>query len=342
MLEKPALADEKIAVGLRERYAIAVADIEFLPIGNDARAWVYRLQTDDGQTYFLKVRRGGVDAPALLVPRYLRDRGVEQVVAPLPTNTGQMWAGVDDFSLILYPFIDGRVGMEIGLLDSQWRELGAVLKTIHTMPLAAELLGMLRHETFSPKWSAVVQKLRAHIDDGFDDRYQRELAAFWKSRRLEIDQIVDRAESLGRGLQQQCPAYVLCHADIHTANVLLDANDRLWIVDWDETLLAPRERDLMFVVGDDRTSRAEATWFLQGYGESAIDPVALAYYRYEWVVQEIGDYGERVFLQTDAGAETRRDAVEGFMKLFEPGNVVEAAYRTEATLPPALGGTRTR
>jgi hypothetical protein len=36
-------------------------------------------------------------------------------------------------------------------------------------------------------------------------------------------------------------------------------------------------------------------WFI-GYGAAAIDPLALAYYRYEWVVQEIGDNGKRVFL----------------------------------------------
>jgi spectinomycin phosphotransferase len=42
---------------------------------------------------------------------------------------------------------------------------------------------------------------------------------------------------------------VLCHADLHTWNVLVDGDGRLWLVDWDEAILAPRERDLMFLVG---------------------------------------------------------------------------------------------
>ena len=42
---------------------------------------------------------------------------------------------------------------------------------------------------------------------------------------------------------------VLCHADLHAWNVLLDTDRQLWLVDWDETILAPKERDLMFVVG---------------------------------------------------------------------------------------------
>ena len=56
--------------------------------------------------------------------------------------------------------------------------------------------------------------------------------------------------------------------------------------------------------------------------------LALAYYRYEWCVQEIGDFGKRVFLTKDLGESTKQDAVEGFIQLFSQGDVVEAAFRT--------------
>src|SRR5690606_38372656 len=148
--------------------------------------------------------------------------------------------------------------------------------------------------------------------------YQRELAAFWQTRRDEIRRIVERTEALGRMLQHQPPEFVLCHSDIHTANILLDARGELHIVDWDNVLLAPIERDLMFVVGDDRTQPREANLFLKGYGAAAINRLALAYYRYEWVVQEIGDFGERVFLMSDVGAETRAASVREFKQLFDP------------------------
>jgi spectinomycin phosphotransferase len=80
----------------------------------------------------------------------------------------------------------------------------------------------------------------------------------------------------------------------------------------------------------------EEKWFFEGYGAIEVDPVALAYYRYEWVVQEIGDYGERVFLRQDTGAETINDAVRGFRQLFDLGDVVESAYEAEVHLPPTL------
>ncbi|MGB0388018.1 MAG: phosphotransferase, partial [Ardenticatenaceae bacterium] len=141
MLEKPELQEDRIISCLRERYGLRVCGVAFLPLGNDSTAWVYRVRTDEpgGRSYFLKVKRGRVYEPALFVPRYLKDQGIEQVVAPLPTNVAggderALWARVDDteFALILYPFVEGRTGMESGMSDEQWVELGQVLRRIHS------------------------------------------------------------------------------------------------------------------------------------------------------------------------------------------------------------------
>ena len=58
----------------------------------------------------------------------------------------------------------------------------------------------------------------------------------------------------------------------------------------------------------------------------------MAYYRYEWVVQEIADFGERVFLSPDIGTETKQAAVRGFKQLFRPGDVITSAYASETYL----------
>ena len=115
--------------------------------------------------------------------------------------------------------------------------------------------------------------------------------------------------------------------------MLLDAEGQVWIVDWDETVLAPRERDLMFVVGGasaaDWWGRMRRSLFLQGYGATTIDPLALAYYRYAWAVSDIGEFGAEVFLRPDLGAISRRAAVDAFMSLFLPGNIVALAFASD-------------
>jgi hypothetical protein len=58
MIEKPNISDEKIMVALHENYFIQASEIEFLPIGNDASAFAYRVETKNQISYFLKIKIG--------------------------------------------------------------------------------------------------------------------------------------------------------------------------------------------------------------------------------------------------------------------------------------------
>ena len=325
MIEKPDINDEKIVVALHENYSISVNGIEFLPVGNDSSAWAYRVDAKDKSSYFLKLKKGILNLAGLFVPRFLKDNGIEQVIAPLSTKTQELIVEMDEFALILYPFITGNEAMKVGVTDSQWTEFGSTLKRIHLTNLPSEISQYVSCETFIPRWSNSAKELHKQINArSYDDPYRKELAAFWKENNETIQTLIERAESLGQRLQQADVEFLLCHADIHTANILLTQEQELFIVDWDDTLLAPKERDLMFVLGEKREERL----FLKGYGTMEINPLVLAYYGYEWCVQEIGDFGERVFLMKDAGENTKKDAVEGFMKLFSHGDVIEAAFNT--------------
>src|SRR5579872_7168608 len=125
MREPPVdLSDDTLGAALRTNYGLAVRAVTFLPLGHDSSAWVYRTQTEDGATYFLKVRNSVTNAPSLLVPRYLHEHGVTQVVAPLPTITGTLWAETPGYALILYPFIEGTTGMAQGMAEAQWVAYG--------------------------------------------------------------------------------------------------------------------------------------------------------------------------------------------------------------------------
>ncbi len=326
MREPPAhLPDETLRACLRTHYGLAVDELTFLPLGHDSSAWVYRARTAGG-VYFLKARTRVDNEPGLLVPRYLHDHGI----APLPTIAGTLWTMADDYALILYPFIAGTTGMERGMSERQWVDYGALLRQIHATALPPDLMRLMRRESFAPAGTDVVRDLDMRIGaQAFDDPAARALATFWRERREDIRTLLRRAEDLGRRLAQAAPAFVLCHADIHTNNVLLDAGGQVWIVDWDETVLAPRERDLMFVVGGiigGLVGPREEELFFQGYGAPTVDPLALAYYRYAWAVGDIGAWAEEVFFRPDLGPVTKRAAVEGFMSLFLPGNIVALAF----------------
>jgi spectinomycin phosphotransferase len=337
MLEKPGLEDEKIIACLRDSYGLTITEIEFLPKGHDSYAGVYRVVADDGTPYFLKVKQDTVFEPTVTLPRFLKDYGIDQVMPPLPTTTQELWGKVDQFTLLLYPFIDGKSGMQVGLSDSQWIEFGAALKKIHTIQLSAELSAQIPKEVFVPhsKWSGYARQLHAEVlKRQYDNPIEKELAAFWREKHDEIGTLIERADALGRQLQTRSSEFVLCHSDIHTNNLLLTADGKLFIVDWDQPILAPKERDLMFVVGglavDFEDGGRHEDLFFQGYGKTEIDLPTLAYYRYEWVVQDIGAFGEQIFLRDDMSGDSKRDALGWVRKMFKPDNGIEVAHRLDS------------
>lgn len=333
MRDPPALAPETLLVALRTHYDISCVALTFLPIGADSATWVYRLEASDGETYFVKLRSsGGFSAPSLSVPFALREQGVPHVAAPLATGDGRLWVAVEDFVLTIYPFIEGRMVADVGLSSEQWRAFGALARRIHDSQLGPEALQAVPHERFVPSRRQLIEDLQSAAGGRtFDNDEQRELAAFWREQRDVIETVVERADELGSELRKTSDAFVLCHADMHTWNVLVDGDGDLWLVDWDEVILALRERDLIFIIsgiGGDGVGPTETEWFLQGYGDVEIDSTALAYYRYAWAVQDMAAFGEELFFMPQRGQASRRAALQYFRGLFEEGGIVQRALLT--------------
>jgi spectinomycin phosphotransferase len=332
VIEKPNISDERIISALQENFSIPVVGIEFLPLGLDSSAWAYRVEAKDA-TYFLKLRKEIPNPAGILIPRFLKSQGIQQVMAPLSTQDGEAWASADDFFFILYPFITGERVMDVGMSDAHWVEFGSTLKRLHTMKLPTALSGQIKRETFIPKQLAFAKELHAQVKTcKYDDPFQKELASFWLENYETISIILERTETLSKRMQETDLNFVLCHADIHTANLLLSSDDKIYIVDWDETLLAPKERDLLFVIGSIFNDTSGGRWerlFFEGYGETEIDPLALAYYRYDWCMEDTGAFAEDVFDREYTSEETKANSIGWFKSLFEQGNSVKAALATE-------------
>lgn len=333
MLGTSTLHHHRIMTWITQHYRITVAHLEELPLGNDARAAVYRIDAADATAYFLKITHGPIYPPAMVIPRYLQDHGIAAVVAPLRTKTQTLWEAIDGLIGVLYPFIDGVSGMERDLADQQWIMFGALLRAIHQIPLPPPLRRQLRRDGFVPPWSVAVQHLhaaiRAHVGD---DPVADDLAGFWEARQPEIDYVIERAAVLGRMLLATSAAGVLCHGDSHLANVMVDPQHEVHLVDWDYPMLAPKERDLRFVVGSvvgRPVSSHQEAWFFKGYGPIAIDPIALAYYRYERAIQDLAEYGTRVFGRANVAPLVKHAAAESLRARFQPGNIIESAYHAD-------------
>jgi spectinomycin phosphotransferase len=330
MLEKPDVADEQLAACLRNEYGLYIVEIAFLPLGADANTAVYRVIANDGTPYFLKLRSGVFDEMSVAIPRFLSDHGIAQIIAPIETSIGQLSTRLDAFAVILYPFVAGGDGYQ-GLSDAQCVELGRCLNKIHTTTLPHALAERIPRETYTTYWRDRLRQFQIYADETVSaDPISAGLATFLKAQHAVISDLVERAEHLAATLQTRPLSYVLCHADIHAGNVLIDGDDKVYIVDWDTLILAPKERDLMFVgAGLSFCDTPEqSALFYQGYGPTEIDPLALAYYRYERIVQDIAAFCEEIFLAIGGGAD-RQQALNYLVTQFRPNNVVETALRSQ-------------
>jgi spectinomycin phosphotransferase len=332
MIENPNISDEMVVSALQENFSISIVGIDFLPLGLDSSAWTYRVETENAP-YFLKLRKEIPNPAGILIPRFLKEQGIQQVMAPLLTKDRQTWASADDFFFILYPFITGERVMDVGMSDAHWIEFGSILKRLHTTKPTLKLLRQIKGETFIPKQLEYCKKLHAQVKNHtYDNPFQKELVAFWLENYETISTILQRTESLSKRMQETALEFVLCHADIHTANLLLSDDNKIYIVDWDETILAPKERDLLFVIGSIFNDTSDGRWerlFFEGYGEAEVDPLALAYYRYDWCVEDIGEFAGDVFGRANVDNETKANSIEWFKSLFAGGNSVETALNTE-------------
>jgi spectinomycin phosphotransferase len=335
MLTKPDLNDQEIISCLYDIYGLDVAKISFLPLGADFNTAVYRVTATDKIDYFLKLRSGSFCEASVLIPYHLKQIGLQNIIPPIATKTGECWTNLDAFKVALYPYIDGRNAVDTKLSEQQWQQFGETVKKLHTADIPESIISNVPKEIFSLKFCQTVRLFLERIkNEVFDEAVAIKLAALLKSKNDLILYLIKRAEELGSILQNQSFEHVLCHADMHGWNLLIDQNNYLYLIDWDTLILAPKERDLMFVgagIWDSGyTPTEEESLFYKGYGQANINQDALCYYRFNRILQDIAEYCEYIFLSVEGG-DDRMQVLEHLQPNFLPNGTIERACAQEST-----------
>jgi len=192
-----------------------------------------------------------------------------------------------------------------------------------------ELTTVMRAEDFTPIDLPRVRAIPARIADGRDHPAAQALAALCVEHREDLDRITARIDELAEPARMRSDERAICHADIHPWNVLVRANGDIAIVDWDDAMLAPRERDLMML--GIFAEPGERAAFREGYGPFDADPVLIAYYQFERVVQDLAACGE-VVLHDDATDDARWEELRGVRTILGPAGTAEVAFASDDAL----------
>lgn len=338
-------SDAELLEGLRDRYRVVATKLVLLGGGLDAAAWTYRVSVRSRPDLVLKVTLGEPRPAAYLVPRHLHDAGAGAVVAPMPTTDQRLYVQAHGLTCALYPFAAGYDGWSPGMSDRHWYNLGSAVRAVHDVTLDPWLTELApRDDPTAEKydalteWDAAVHRPTAAVSP---------FARTWNRNRETMHAMREQMRRLVQPLGDRPRQDVVCHGDLHPGNVLID-HDRVHIIDWDDVLLAPRERDFIFVphqgvTGDANSPRCRpaptplAASFLQGYHLPAagIDWVALTYYRCERVVQDVIAFADQALGATASDIDAE-EANRWMRHIFAPDGEAAAASAAACHLPADL------
>ncbi|KTD55686.1 spectinomycin phosphotransferase [Legionella santicrucis] len=327
---KKTIQDQQLIALLNNHYGFDIHRIQLILGGADMNAFGYKADSESS-SYFVKLKYGHHDEINLSIIRLLHDAGIKEIIFPIHTLETQLFQQLDYFKIIVYPFIHAPNGFTQNLTEKQWKQLGKVLRQIHETSVPTPIQQQLRKEMYSTKWREMVRSFYSKTEfDNSDDKITADFKSFFNQNIDSIQQLVNASEKLSKKIKPGLDNYVLCHSDIHAGNILVVNEEFIYIIDWDEPILAPKERDLMFIgagVGNVWNKPSEIHYFYEGYGETKVDKTILSYYRYERIVEDMAVYGQDL-LSREQNDQSRLESFKHFKEMFDPSNVVEIAFAT--------------
>ena len=287
------ITSRQVASCLAAEYGLILKRLTVLPLSHAGETWVYRAETSR-ETCFLKLKKT-LHQPGVAVCERLLAHGLP-VVAPIPSRSGHSWVLLDGFYLLLFPFVPGHPIHPATLAREDWRLLGSILRDVHNAALPDPLRQSLEHESFTPPDEACLSRIEsAWTRESRLDPVQEDLRTLWNRHQRLLSTFVRFVQQKGQRARQSNPVYSLCHGDFQPGNILQSAPDRLLLVDWDNPVWSPRERDLMFIAPE-YLSRFET-----GYGPIARNESVAEYLAANWLLQEVLDYAQRILVRAFTG-----------------------------------------
>ncbi len=325
MFTRPAdLSDADVRAALVSGWGLDVVAVEHARVGFGSHHWW--VTTADGGRWFataddLRTRRVAADEPlagplarlraALTTAATLREHGLDWVVAPRRADDERVVVPVGKaFALSVYPRVDGRAFGWGPYEDPHHR--AAVLDHLVVLHATTGCRGAAGTDDLG---RALVAGLRALIDDPgpmWDDGpFALEAWRLVVDRGASLGALLHRYEGLVGGADQT--RFVVTHGEPHRGNTLM-TDTGVVLVDWDTCLLAPPERDVWLVAG-------EEPGILSAYEErtgSTLETGLLEAYRLRWDLADVASFAADLRAPHDDDEDTRT-ARAGLRAVLEEG-----------------------
>jgi hypothetical protein len=284
---------------LAGRWGLRDAELDYLAVGFGSHHW--RAVDSRGTRSFVTVddlaadfrTTPDADSAFAALDRAFRtaavlrdDATLEFVLAPLFDCDGAVIRRLSHrYAVTVSPLIDGE-SSEYGPYEGadDRRVMGAVLGRLHA---ATEHVptDLPRREDFAlPSRAALVEALH-DLDRTWDfGPFAEPARMLLQGRAHELERRLHEYDELAAGVRGSSNSWVITHGEPHRANVIRDPHGDVYLVDWDTTLIAPRERDLRMVLDQDLTGWDE---YSELVGDARLNHDALKLYGWWWDLADI-------------------------------------------------------
>ena len=295
---------------LSTAYGLSLKSITFFPEGEDSYGYIAVSETDE--KYFAKASTS-VSLISLQAASLLRHRcDIRGVVAPLETADGMLSLPWQGFNVSLFPFIEGKSQWDLwkvgkDFTDTELRQTAALLATIHdaTDPVDLDCLPVAKYDLPLRNELYVVLEA-AEKKMSSENKYQKQLLEALVVHRSAILQTLRRYDDLGRSASALQTSFVITHGDPTPGNLIIDAENRLHIIDWDGVSLGPVEKDLVAFTGE-RFDVVLESYLAERQDSTALYADVFGFYIYEWTLNEIRDYGTKILFKNDDAQQNEYD-----------------------------------
>lgn len=277
---------------------INIKGITFIPLGEESFGW--KIVTDE-QTLFLKycTQERILKNLSKINKLLLSLANFDFIVAPVLLN-GKTEHPFKDGYIYAYPFMEGEVytirndEFNKELVDN----LTKVMGEIHNVSI--NKLDIPK-EKFDYKFREQYENILQDISNG------KTVPEVSSSDLEKLERVISDFDIKSQYYQQNCPQMVLTHGDITARNILLTKEKSIKLLDWDEAMIGPKEKDINFLYDN---INFDFKYYQSITNSEDFIPDLGKYYREVWDLESIlaniqrlqyfrEEYGSREYLLED-------------------------------------------
>jgi len=295
---------------IQKKFGISVVNFTLVPKWEAARGYI--IESSNHKSFFLKIYWDDktTDSAFRFADDLFSRAGIVNIAHPIPTSQGQMRIQIRDFQIALFDWISGKTAQEHKLTDIQLEGLGELLAKIHQ---SKTIIGEYSvRENFTIPFKDRLVSILSDMSEmtGDSSKYKTKLELFLRPHRQEFMRELEILEKLQRKVRTMNLEFVNCHGEPSPGNILSSDNAEVYLLDWDEPIFAPKEKDLLFF-------KDNLEPVMKGYSgfssDTVIDQDVLEFYGHMWNLGEITCYGSKLLFEDHSDAQNQiwLDNLEG-------------------------------